>query len=140
LPGLIFLQFRPAPALLTVSKAPASSLVTGSIFDVVSNNFLTPFITALDLPLTARRSAALPATYGVAIDVHDKTAKLPFGKVDMIFPPGAENAGLNLKLKEGPYDEKSDMSPPCESGAPKEAPDCGKEMVMFAPAANCWTS
>jgi hypothetical protein len=58
----------------------------------------------------------------------------------MTFPPGAEKAGLNLKLKEGPYDEKSDMSPPCESGAPKKAPDCGKEMVMLAPAVNYWTS
>ena len=70
------------------------------------------------MPLTDKINALLPATKGVAIDVPLSTAKLPrgTGKVERIFPPGAETAGLKNISNVGPKELNEDMRPPAGSG------------------------
>ena len=62
---------------------------------------------------------------GVAIDVPDKTPKLPrgTGRVERILPPGAATAGLKNKSFVGPIEVNEDISPPETSGNSKFAPD-----------------
>ena len=62
---------------------------------------------------------------GVAIEVPDRTAKLPrgTGKVDRMLPPGAATAGLKNISFVGPIDVKEDINPPDVSGNWKRAPD-----------------
>lgn len=79
---------------------------------------------------------------GVAMDVPDRTAKLPSGtgNVEMMFPPGADTAGLKNMSFVGPKEVKEEMRPPAGSGNWKPPLLWGKERDKLAPEANVLTS
>ena len=89
---------------MSVCSGSPSVLLEPTFCAVVSKRVRAAEVTSVDLPLTERRSAELPATKGVAIDVPERTANEPrgTGKVERILPPGAATAGLKKKSLDGP--------------------------------------
>lgn len=110
---------------MTVCSGSPSVWLDGTLCAVVSNSVRAVRPTSGAVPFTPKRSADTPAMNGVAIDVPESTANVPSGtgKVERMFPPGAEIAGLKKKSFEGPKLVKLEMRPPAESGKSKLPPD-----------------
>lgn len=132
----------PAPCCATVCNGSPSVWLLPTSWAVVSNSVLAVVPTAGLLPFTPNRRAETPAMNGVAMDVPDRTAKLPSGtgNVEMMLPPGAATAGLKKRSFVGPIDVNEEMRPPAASGNWKLPPVCGNERDTLWPAAKALTS
>ena len=99
---------NPAPCWLSVCKGSLLFVLEGTFCAVYSKRLRMPFpicfLPFLFLDLEERTSAAEPATKEDAIFVLDAIVKLPrsTGKVEIMFPPGADKAGLRNNSKDGP--------------------------------------
>lgn len=95
---------NPAPCWVRVCKGSLLFVLEGTFCAVDSKRLRMPVAVCFVFPLEERTSAAEPATKEVAIDVPDAITKAPrlTGTIVIMWPPGADTAGLKYCSIDGP--------------------------------------